>query len=231
MELEKLKECVDKGFSIADLSKEFNKGKTTIRYWLRNFNLKTNNKTKRQFENKNCVVCEKLLVGNQLKFCSNNCKSKFSYNNSNSSDRQNKKGVQRKLFLINLMGGKCQMCGYSKNIGAFDFHHEKREDKVFNLDSRTLSNRTMDSIILESKKCILLCSNCHREYHNPELDMSILKEIQFKENNFLLTSKQIKEKRKNYCFCGNKIDRKAKICRNCYNKKIVAPSGLEPETT
>lgn len=71
-------------------------------------------------------------------------------------------------------GGKCEECGYNKNVAAFDFHHIERDEKEFSLDRRTLGNRSMEKVLLEMSKCKLLCANCHRELHNPELDTKIL---------------------------------------------------------
>ncbi len=42
------------------------------------------------------------------------------------------------------------------------------EEKEFQLDLRSLSNRKWESILIEAEKCILLCSNCHSELHNPD---------------------------------------------------------------
>lgn len=58
-------------------------------------------------------------------------------------------------------------CAYNKNYSALQFHHLK--DKLFNLDSRNIGNRSMESLLLELDKCVLLCANCHAEEHNPEL--------------------------------------------------------------
>ena len=50
----------------------------------------------------------------------------------------------------------------------FEFHHLDRRTKRFNLDLRSISNRSWREIRRESRKCILLCSNCHKEEHNPD---------------------------------------------------------------
>ena len=121
---------------------------------------------------KNCIICNKELHGNQSKFCSNNCKQKAHYdkhfkNNSNSTYSQFKRADIRKKQMINFLGGCCSKCGYNKNYAALEFHHVK--DKSFSLDSRKISNTSMSKLLEELKKCILLCSNCHKEHHYPDL--------------------------------------------------------------
>lgn len=121
---------------------------------------------------KNCIICNKELHGNQNKFCSNNCKQKAHYNkhfknNPNSTYSQYKRADIRKKQMISSLGGCCSKCGYNKNYAALEFHHIK--DKSFNLDSRNISNTSMTKLLEELKKCILLCSNCHREHHYPDL--------------------------------------------------------------
>jgi len=71
------------------------------------------------------------------------------------------------MHFINLAGGKCSSCGYKKNLAALVFHH--REGKVFSLDARNMSNRTLDAVKAEIAKCKLLCANCHAELHYPHL--------------------------------------------------------------
>lgn len=54
---------------------------------------------------------------------------------------QTRRALQRKLKLVELKGGKCEKCGYSKNLSALEFHHIDSSNKLFQLDSRHLSNR------------------------------------------------------------------------------------------
>lgn len=64
---------------------------------------------------------------------------------------------------IEYKGGKCVLCGYDKSKWALDFHHQNPNEKDFNLASyKTLK---WENIKNELDKCILLCSNCHREEH------------------------------------------------------------------
>lgn len=113
-----------------------------------------------------CIKCDKTLTGLQKKYCSVACKGKAHQNNSYQA--QQNRGRKRKLELIKQMGGGCSSCGYNKNTAALDFHHVDESTKSFQLDLRSLSNRTMSKIKNEANKCILLCANCHREHHNPE---------------------------------------------------------------
>lgn len=69
-----------------------------------------------------------------------------------------------KQKLIDLKGGKCEECGYSKCMGALTFHHINSDEKDFELNSRNL-NRKEEVLLEELKKCRLLCHNCHAEEH------------------------------------------------------------------
>lgn len=42
---------------------------------------------------------------------------------------------------------------------------------------RKLSNTKLEILRLELDKCIMLCANCHREYHNPDLEFTNIPEL------------------------------------------------------
>jgi hypothetical protein len=130
---------------------------------------------------RSCVVCEKPISGQKQKYCSNACKQKDHWHRvkaqTNTYHSQTIRSLRRKLELIDLFGGSCARCGYSKNISALHFHHLDANLKEFKLDSRILSNRNWESILAEVSKCELLCSNCHAEEHNPELGLHNVQEI------------------------------------------------------
>jgi hypothetical protein len=123
---------------------------------------------------KKCVVCDNEISGQKVKYCGNNCKQKDHYhrlkNQTNTYHSQTIRAYKRKMVLIELKGGKCSECGYKKNISSLHFHHTNPEEKEFQLDARTLSNKSMNLLLIEVEKCILLCSNCHGEKHHPESD-------------------------------------------------------------
>ena len=115
-----------------------------------------------------CLNCGKELSGRQKKYCSRQCKNIVNNSNLQSYEAQQERGRTRKLELIRIKGKQCEECGYSKNYAALEFHHIVPETKAFQLDLRSLSNRKWESILAEAKKCLLLCSNCHAELHNPD---------------------------------------------------------------
>lgn len=116
----------------------------------------------------NCIVCESKLTGKQKLYCSIKCKNKV----HQSYPAQKKRGLVRKLNLVHTFGGRCNLCGYDKNLSALAFHH--LHGKEFKLDACALSNRTEQRIMDEVAKCKLLCHNCHAETHNPDLDLAKL---------------------------------------------------------
>jgi len=69
-----------------------------------------------------------------------------------------------KEMSIKHLGGKCKACGYSKCIAALDFHHLDEDKKKFGLSQDGLT-RSWERTKNELDKCILLCANCHREFH------------------------------------------------------------------
>jgi transposase-like protein len=67
-----------------------------------------------------------------------------------------------KAILVAEAGGRCNLCGYDRYIGALQFHHRHGADKEFGLSDRGLT-RSLDAVRAEARKCILLCANCHSE--------------------------------------------------------------------
>ena len=65
---------------------------------------------------------------------------------------------------IEYKGGKCYFCGYNKFVGAMEFHHLDTNKKDFGLSMKGLT-RSWIKTKNEIDKCILVCSNCHRELH------------------------------------------------------------------
>lgn len=61
-------------------------------------------------------------------------------------------------------GGRCEICGYARCIEALEFHHLDPSKKDFSISADGMT-RSWERVFREIEKCILLCSNCHREVH------------------------------------------------------------------
>lgn len=65
----------------------------------------------------------------------------------------------KKIIAIRSLGGVCSKCG-TDNIFVLQFHHVTGK-KCFDICSRLYCS--LNDLMPEVKKCILLCSNCHSE--------------------------------------------------------------------
>jgi hypothetical protein len=165
MDKETLIKHIESGLSTYKIAKLVNTSNSTIRYWLRKYELKT-----KRSENKDVEVTEKTCP-----MCSKTKPLDEFY------DRRNKVGNspyckpctkiqtierQRKLKqdAINYKGGCCQKCGYNKYNGALEFHHIDPTQKDFTIAHLKLTTFN-ETIKKELDKCILVCANCHREIH------------------------------------------------------------------
>ena len=56
------------------------------------------------------------------------------------------------------------ICGYNRCVDALEFHHKDPKEKDFKIGSgNTMSWKDYKA---EALKCILVCSNCHKEIHS-----------------------------------------------------------------
>jgi 5-methylcytosine-specific restriction endonuclease McrA len=94
-------------------------------------------------------------------YCSNGQKEKTLLRNLNLRR-------ERKKHFVRLLGGKCNICGYDKCIGALEFHHQNQAQK--DLEPAIVMRRSITNAEAEIRKCILLCANCHREVHEEKSD-------------------------------------------------------------
>lgn len=80
------------------------------------------------------------------------------------SEAVSSKRRENKLRLIEYKGGKCEICGYNKCVEALEFHHLNPSEKEIPIGcGNTVS---FEKLKKEVDKCMLLCSNCHKEIHS-----------------------------------------------------------------
>lgn len=164
MEQHTLQELVDKNMSTRTISKTLNVSQTTVRYWLMKYSIKTNYISKFNDESKSCRKCNVIKHKSEYYFkdkhkntYQSECKTCF-------NSRITAQYQQLKSLCVAYMGGKCKLCGYDKYQGALEFHHIDPCKKDFSI-SMANSRVFNDKIKQELEKCILVCSNCHREIH------------------------------------------------------------------
>jgi len=79
-------------------------------------------------------------------------------------EREHQRSQDRRLLhrsnAIELLGGRCKDCGYSKNSNGLQFDHlPERGKKSFNISSNL--GRSWPLIQAELDKCELVCGTCH----------------------------------------------------------------------
>lgn len=115
---------------------------------------------------KKCEICTKEFESNSITriYCYE-CSAESTRKDNNT--RKHQKTILRnnmKKQAVKLLGEKCCICGYNKCIDALEFHHSNPKEKEFKLGSgNTMSWKEYKK---EALKCILVCSNCHKEIHS-----------------------------------------------------------------
>lgn len=88
-------------------------------------------------------------------------------------------------ILLKRRGSQCVHCGIKydgKNSAMFDFHHVDSSNKLFEVSSNASQNHSIEEVLLESDKCVILCANCHRLHHHTD-QVPINKEILNEQKN------------------------------------------------
>lgn len=127
---------------------------------------------------------------------------------------------KRKLDLISVLGGKCCICGFNNYPEALEFHHVHPEEKEFGLTASNAITRALDKQLIELRKCILVCANCHRGIHAGYIDSPNDPTIFFNEeiaNNLIKENQEIRFGKRVKCQrCGKEIKPPANYCKSCY---------------
>lgn len=146
----------------------------------------------------------------------------------------NKRRQKVSMHIKHYLGGKCIVCGYDRCDAALEAHHLDPSQKKFGLSTRGLT-RSIEESLEEASKCVLLCANCHREFHAGLIDKAILSEA-------LLLSQDDRRERaetiigkpkhiENFCCdCGKEIYKLSTRCSKCnaaVRQKISWPDATE----
>lgn len=78
------------------------------------------------------------------------------------SDRREKRRAFKRECIA-YKGGHCVQCQYYRCQDALEFHHLDPNEKDFMVSE--VQHTSLERVKDELDKCVLLCSNCHKEIH------------------------------------------------------------------
>jgi transposase len=158
---EQLEEFVEEGLSIGQIAERVGRSRSTVRHWLREYELATVWAGRRAAS---AAGTRGLVLS-----CARHGEVPFvrratgGYRCSRCrAEAVAKRRRKVKQVLVAEAGGACALCGYDRCVAALHFHHREPERKRFALSVRGVT-RSLDAARAEARKCVLLCSNCHAE--------------------------------------------------------------------
>jgi transposase len=163
-----LESLVEQGMSIAEIAAAVNRGKATVRHWLRKHGLKTYGASGQRRAQESKRAKEAGLVETSM-LCATHGETMFVLDRRGyyrcrrcRSASVSRRRRRLKELLVAEAGGACVLCGYSRCMAALEFHHVAPEDKAFSLSEEGVT-RSLARARAEARKCVLLCANCHAE--------------------------------------------------------------------
>ena len=171
----RLKELVESGESIRQISEHFNVSYSTIRHWIGRLGLRT----ERMIRAKEFEEAERRGIKRVYARCPRHGHTAFFQRPDGAfrCARCNTAAVAKrrrrvKQILVDEAGGACALCGFVASQGALAFHHLDPATKVFGV-SRHGVTRSLDRAREEAKKCVLLCANCHAQVEAGLLEVPV----------------------------------------------------------
>ena len=170
MEKEYLERMIVEGYTSTTISKKENKSISSVRYWINKHGLWSNLKEQKEINTptkegkRKCPKCNEMLGINEFN-SKRGIEGASSYCKRCTTTQTTERMKNLKIQMAGYKGGCCQKCGYDKYIGALEFHHIDPAKKDFN-PSNLKRYKFDEKVKNELDKCVLLCSNCHRETHH-----------------------------------------------------------------
>ena len=158
MDKEQLLPLINQGLNQLEIASTLGYSRGTVQYWLRKYKLSTLNKVHyRRPAIHKCKECGETNPSLFYKYNKNLCKKcKDSYNGARRMENRKKLNAWKEQG--------CVLCGYNKCTEALEFHHIDSESKDKRI-SKSLVALLWSQVEEELRKCVVLCSNCHREVH------------------------------------------------------------------
>ena len=96
-----------------------------------------------------------------------------------SSNRNRSLRLARKMFILKPANYSCQICKYDKYWGNLALHHRDPREKDINIsDAKSIK---LEILIKETKKCVVLCHNCHGEVHMGMQDIDNIPKLSYEK--------------------------------------------------
>lgn len=80
---------------------------------------------------------------------------------------ERQRGIRNTIQAYKIAKG-CSYCGYNKSARALHFHHKGDAKKEHIVSRMASQGRSIDNIMKEVAKCVVVCANCHAELHESE---------------------------------------------------------------
>lgn len=123
---------------------------------------------------------------------------------------------RRKSNLIKVFNSKCCICGFDKFQQALEFHHVNPEEKEFQICGSNAITKALEKQLIEMKKCILVCSNCHKGIHQGYYQVPNNWEELYDNDIAQQLLDELKPKEYKCKNCGKNISKTSKgLCEEC----------------
>lgn len=163
--LDSLRAMLEGGSTYAEMAAEFGVSVATVRHWLMKLGLRSTRGPGRRRVHPRAEDGVNVVQSH----CERHGMTRFRRDRRGSmrcarcqSDAVAARRRRIKAILVAEAGGACTLCGYERYVGALQFHHLDPAEKRFALSVGGLT-RSLEKAREESRKCVLLCSNCHAE--------------------------------------------------------------------
>jgi transcriptional regulator with XRE-family HTH domain len=165
IEPEQLSALLEEGLSIRALAERLGVSYTTVRHWLRRYEMATP-RGQRLAETAPArasgaeVTEASCPVHGQTAFVRRGADGFRCRLCRTGAVQRRRREIKR--VLVDQAGGACVLCGYDRSAAGLHFHHLEPAQKSFAL-SRQGVTRSLAAARAEAEKCVLLCSNCRAE--------------------------------------------------------------------
>lgn len=223
---------IENGMSLEQIYKKYNKNKSTGKYWIKKWGLKSNfknfangyNGEKATDPESGFQICTTCNINKPL----NEYGIRSERNGIHRRSCKECQSIETLKRIENarnkvseLLGKNCMICGTSGHYSIFDVHHVLSSKKKFGITS--YCRKDLQPLIdeIDNCKCILLCCNCHRETHgglHPEY-LEEIKELKREEVELNIESKKCNECGKVFRKEHFHIEHQHGTCKVCFNNK------------